>query len=55
MVSQETSEEILVLGRVDSRNKPSERLVTRNGFELLDDLPAPDELRNWYTIIEVEL
>lgn len=55
MVSQETSEEILVLGRIDSRNKPSERLVTRNGFELLDDLPAPEELRNWYTIIEVEL
>ncbi|MEU9734070.1 hypothetical protein [Streptomyces sp. NPDC048002] len=55
MLDQESSRETLVLGRVDSRNKPSERFVARNGFELLDDLPAAGQLRNWFMIIEAEL
>ncbi|MFD9095988.1 hypothetical protein [Streptomyces collinus] len=55
MMDQEANQETLVLGRVDSRNKPSERFIARNGFELLDDLPAVGQLRNWFMIIEADL
>ncbi len=55
MLDQEANAETLVIGRVDSRNKSSERLVVRSGFELLDDLPAEGQLRNWFLIIEADL
>ncbi|MFJ2645946.1 hypothetical protein ACIO1C_04325 [Streptomyces sp. NPDC087420] len=55
ILDQEADQETLVIGRIDSRNKPSERFAMRHRFELLDDLPAADQLRTWFTIIEVDL
>ncbi|WP_328887076.1 hypothetical protein [Streptomyces sp. NBC_00316] len=54
MLAEEGDQPTLVIGRIDSRNKPSERFVARNQFELIDDLPSEGQLRNWFTIIETD-
>jgi RimJ/RimL family protein N-acetyltransferase len=52
MITQECEAPTLVIARIDRRNLFSERFAERNGFSLIDDLPEPDQLRNWFTTIE---
>ncbi|MEU7159535.1 hypothetical protein [Streptomyces chrestomyceticus] len=42
----------LVISRIDRRNVASEKFAARNDFSLIDDLPQPDQLRNWFTVLE---
>lgn len=51
---RESGAPTVVIARIDRRNSPSERCAARNNFELIDDLPEPDQLRNWFTLLEEE-
>ncbi|WP_329567173.1 hypothetical protein [Kitasatospora sp. NBC_01266] len=54
MLTDESDLPTLVISRIDPRNRASEKFASRHGFELIDDLPRPDQHRNWFTVIEVD-
>ena len=43
-----------VIASIDRRNRASQRMVARNGFEFLEDDPVDPQLQRWYTIAEAE-
>ncbi|MFB8170659.1 hypothetical protein ACFC60_22200 [Kitasatospora purpeofusca] len=54
MMERESYASTIVISRIDRRNLASEYFAQRNQFELLDDLPEPDQLRNWFTVLEAD-
>ncbi|MFI8501009.1 hypothetical protein ACIGFK_21320 [Streptomyces sp. NPDC085524] len=54
MFARERYAPTLVIARVDRRNAASEAFLGRHEFALIDDLPEPDEYRNWFTVLEAE-
>lgn len=54
MYERNTERPILVAGRIDRRNTASEAFALRNGFELIQGVPEPEQLRNWFVVLEDE-